>query len=64
MFYNISLNVQQPTFFNMYNLPFLHSPNIGEIRVKVGPKTHLLFLYYELLHQQNCGFQEFFFTDM
>ena len=39
-FYNISLNVLRPTFFNIYNLPFLRSPNIGKIRVKVGPKTN------------------------
>ena len=38
-FYNISLNVLRPTFFNIYNLPFLRSPNIGKIRVKVGSKT-------------------------
>ena len=37
-FYNISLNVIRPTFSNIYNLPFLRSPNIGKIRVKVGPK--------------------------
>ena len=39
-FYNISLNALRPTFFNIYNLPFSHSPNIGKIRVKVGPKTN------------------------
>ena len=39
-FYNISLNVLRPTFFSICNLPFLHSPNIGKIRVKVGPKTN------------------------
>ena len=38
-FYNISLNALGATFFNIYNLPFLRSPNIGTIRVKVGPKT-------------------------
>ena len=38
-FYNISLNVIRPTFFNIYNLPFLRCPNIGKIRVKIGPKT-------------------------
>ena len=38
-FYYISLNVLRLTFFNIYNLPFLHSPNIGKIRVKVGPNT-------------------------
>ena len=39
-FYNISLNVLRITFFNIYDLPFLRSPNIGKIRVKVGPKTN------------------------
>ena len=38
-FYNISLNVLRPTFANICNLPFLQFPNIGKIRVKVGPKT-------------------------
>ena len=38
-FYSISLNVLTPTFFNIYNLPFLCSPNIEKIRVKAGPKT-------------------------
>ena len=36
----ISLNVLRPTFFNIYDLPFLLYPNIGKIRVKVGPKTN------------------------
>ena len=31
----------------MYDLAFLRSPNIGEIRVKVGPKTNYFFLLYE-----------------
>ena len=39
-FYNISLNVLRSNFFNIYNLSFLRSPNIGKIRVKVGPKTN------------------------
>ena len=52
-FYNISLNALRPTFFNIYNLPFLRSSNIGKIRVKVGPKTNYFYLLYELLHQQN-----------
>ena len=38
-FYNIALNVLIPTFFNMYNLPFIHSRDIGKIKVKVGPET-------------------------
>ena len=37
-FYNISLNVLWPNFFNLYNLPFLLSTDIGKIRVKFGPK--------------------------
>ena len=39
-FYNISLNTLRLTFFSIYNLPFLRSPNIGKVRVKVGPKTN------------------------
>ena len=39
IFYNISLNVLRLTFFNIYNLPFLRSPNIGKIKVRVGSKT-------------------------
>ena len=39
-FYNIFLNVLRVTFFSIYNLPFLCSPNISKIRVKVGPKTN------------------------
>ena len=38
-YFYIFLNVLRPTFFNIYNLPFLRSPNIGKIRVNVGPKT-------------------------
>ena len=44
-FYNVSLNVLRPTFFNIYNLPFSRSPNIGEIRVNFGPKTNY-FSYF------------------
>ena len=39
-FYNISLNRLGSIFFSIYNLPFLRSPNIGKIRVKVGPKIN------------------------
>ena len=42
-FYNISLNVLRSTFFNIYNLPFLRSANIGKIRVKVRQQTELQF---------------------
>ena len=43
--FNISLIVLRPTFFNIDNLPFLGSPNIGKITVKVGPKTNC-FSYF------------------
>ena len=59
-FHSIVLNVLRPTFFNIYNLPSLRSPNIGKIRVKVGPKTNYFFLIYELLRQQNLSFQYLF----
>ena len=39
-FYHISLSVLRLTFFNIYNLPFIRSPNVGKIRVKIGPKTN------------------------
>ena len=39
-FYNISLKILRPTFFNICNLPFSHFPNIKKIRVKVGPKIN------------------------
>ena len=61
-FYNIYLNILKPFSFNIYNLPFLHSPNIGKIMVKT--KNQLLFLLHGPLNQQNCSFQSFFFTDM
>ena len=60
--YNIYLNILKPFSFNIYNLPFLHSPNIGKIMVKT--KNQLLFLLHGPLNQQNCSFQSFFFTDM
>ena len=44
-FFNISLNILRPIFFNIYNLPFLRSPNIGKIKVKIGPKTNY-FSYF------------------
>ena len=44
--YNISLNVLKPTFFNIYDLPFLCSPNIGKIRVKVAPKIKFSKKFY------------------
>ena len=43
--YNVSLNVLRPTFFNIYNLPFSLSLNIGEIGFNFGPKTNC-FSYF------------------
>ena len=36
--FNVSLNVIRITFFNICNLPFLSSPNIGKIGSKLGQK--------------------------
>ena len=60
-FHNISLNVLRPTFFNICNLPFLLSPNIGIIRVKVGPKTNYFSIILSFCTKRIAGF---FFTDM
>ena len=43
IYFYISLNVLRPTFFNICKLSFLRSPNIGKIRVKVGPKNNYFF---------------------
>ena len=37
-YFYISLNLLKPAFLNINNLPFLWSPHIGKIRVKVGQK--------------------------
>ena len=60
-FYNISLNVLRPTFFNIYNLPFLPSPNIGKIRVKVGPKTDYFSYVLSSCTNRVTVFNNFFF---
>ena len=59
-FYNISLNVLRPTFFNIYNLPFLRSPNIGKIRVKVGPKTDYFSYILSSCTNRIAVFNDFF----
>ena len=59
-FYNISLNVLRPTFFNIYNLPFLCSPNIGKIRVKVGPKTNYFSYFMSSCTDRIVVFNNFF----
>ena len=59
-FYNISLNILRPTFFNIYNLPFLRSPNIGKIRVKVGPKTNYFSYFMSSCTNRIAVFNNFF----
>ena len=59
-FHNISLNVLRSTFFSIYNLPFLRSPNIGEIRVKVGPKTNYFFYIQSSCTNRIAVFNNFF----
>ena len=59
-FFNISLNVLRPTFFNICNLPFLSSPNIGKIRVKVGPKTNYFFYFMSSCTNRIAVFSNFF----
>ena len=59
-FYNTSLNVLRSTFFNIYNLPFLRSPNIGKIRVKVGPKTNYFSYFMSSCTNRIAVFNNFF----
>ena len=57
---NISLNVLRPIFFNICNLPFLSSPNIGKIRVKVGPKTNYFSYFMSSCTNRIAVFSNFF----
>ena len=59
-FYNISLNVLRPTFFNIYKFPFLRSPNIGKIAVKVGPKLNYFFYILSSCTDRIAVFNNFF----
>ena len=59
-FYNISLNVLRQTFFNICNLSFLRSPNIGKIRVKVGPKTDYFSYILSSCTNRIAVFNDFF----
>ena len=61
-FYNISLNVLRPTFFNVCKLSFLHSPNIGKIRVKVGTKNNYFFYILSSCTNRIAVFRVFFFS--
>ena len=59
-FYNISLNVPRPTFFNIYNLSFLCSPSIAKIRVKIGPKTNYFSYIFSSCTNRIAVFHNFF----
>ena len=59
-FNSICLNVLRPNFFNIYNLPFLRSPNIGKIRVKVGPKTNYFSYFMSSCTDRIVVFNNFF----
>ena len=59
-FFNTSLNVLRPTFFNICNLPFLNSSNISKIRVKVGPKTNYFSYFMSSCTNEIAVFNNFF----
>ena len=59
-FFNISLNVLRPTFFNICNLPFLSSPNIGKIRVKAWPKANYFSYFMSSCTSKTAVFNNFF----
>ena len=59
-FYNISLNVLRPNFFNICNLPISHFPNIRKIRVKVGPKTNYFSYFMSSCTDSIVVFNNFF----
>ena len=59
-FYNVSLNALRPTFFNIYNLPFSCSLNIGEIRINFGPKTNYFSYFISSCTNRIAVFYDFF----
>ena len=59
-FYNISLNVLRPNFFNIFNLPISNFPNIKKIRVKVGPKTNYFSYFMSSCTNRIVVFNNFF----
>ena len=59
-FYNVSLNVLRPTFFDICNLPFSHFPNIRKIRVKVRPKTNYFTYFMSSCTDRIVVFNNFF----
>ena len=64
-FYNTSLNVPGPIFFNVYNLPILRSPNIRKIKVNnVGPPTNCFSYFMSPCTNRIAVFNKNFFTNM
>ena len=59
-FYNISLNVLRPIFFNIYNLPFSRPANIGKIRVNDRPKTNYFSYFTSSCTNRIAVFYNFF----
>ena len=59
-FYNITLNVLRPNFFNIFNLPISNFPNIKKIRVKVGPKTNYFSYFMSSCSDRIAVFNNFF----
>ena len=58
-FYNISLNVLRPNFFNRYNLPFLPSHKINQ-KSKVGAKTNYFWYFRSSYTIRIMFFNNFF----
>ena len=59
-FYNISLNVLRPTFFNICNLSFSDFPNMRKIRVSVGPQTNYFSYFMSSCTDRIVVFNNFF----
>ena len=59
-FFNNSLTLLRPTFFSIYNLLFLRTPNIGKVRVKDGPKTNYFPYFMSSYTNRIAVFNDFF----
>ena len=59
-FYDISLNVIRPTFFNIYNLPFSRFLSIRKIKVKLKPKNNYFFYFMSSCTHRTAVFSNLF----
>ena len=59
-FYDISLSLLRPTFFNIYNLPFYASPNIRKIRAKVMVKSKCFSYFMSFCINRIAVFNDIF----